>query len=173
EHLRRGLLERDEFTSLHLQDEDDYLYYYSTCKQQEVDDMLGMYGGVFFIGIVLSVLFISSMVLIIYYKQISEGFEDQKRFEIMQKVGMTKKDIRQSISSQVLTVFFAPLVLAGIHTAFAFPMIWKILQLLYVRNLTLLILISIAAFLAFGIFYAILYALTAKTYYRIVSGGNH
>ena len=83
---------------------------------------------------------------------------------------MTKKDIRQSISSQVLTVFFAPLVLAGVHVAFAFPMIWRILQLLFVRNLTLLILISIAAFLIFGIFYAALYALTAKTYYRIVSG---
>ena len=147
-------------------------YYYSSCWPAEFEDMLGLYGGVFFIGIILSILFISSMVLIIYYKQISEGFEDQKRFEIMQKVGMTKKDIKQSIGSQVLTVFFAPLILAGIHTAFAFPMIWRILQILYVRNLTLLILISIAAFLAFGVFYAILYGLTAKTYYRIVSGGN-
>jgi len=167
-NLRHGLFQREELSFI--KDVDGGYYYYSSCKVAEVDEMLGMYGGVFFIGIILSILFISAMVLIIYYKQISEGFEDQKRFEIMQKVGMTKKDIKQSISSQVLTVFFAPLVLAGVHVAFAFPMIWRILQLLYVRNLTLLILISIAAFLIFGIFYAALYALTAKTYYRIVSG---
>ncbi|MBP5280907.1 MAG: FtsX-like permease family protein, partial [Lachnospiraceae bacterium] len=153
-HLRSGLYQREELAFL--KDEDGGYHYYSSCWPAEFEDMLGLYGGVFFIGIILSILFISAMVLIIYYKQISEGFEDQKRFEIMQKVGMTKKDIRQSISSQVLTVFFAPLVLAGVHVAFAFPMIWRILQLLYVRNLTLLILISIAAFLIFGIFYAAL-----------------
>ena len=168
DRIRSGLLQREEFA--YLQDEANYLYYFSSCKLIEMDEMIGLYGGVFFIGIILSILFISAMVLIIYYKQISEGFEDQKRFEIMQKVGMTKKDIKQSISSQVLTVFFAPLVLAGIHTAFAFPMIWRILQILYVKNLALLIMISIVVFLVFGIFYAILYGLTAKVYYRIVSG---
>lgn len=168
-NIRRGLFKREE---LQVFDTYDGFYYYSNCMAAEMDDMIGMYGGVFFIGIVLSILFISAMVLIIYYKQISEGFEDQKRFEIMQKVGMTKKDIKRSISSQVLTVFFAPLVLAGVHTAFAFPMIWRILQLLYVKNLTLLILITVAAFLAFGVFYSILYTLTARVYYKIVSGGK-
>lgn len=171
QQIRRGLLQREEFA--YLQDEDDGIFYYSSCKAVEEDAMIGLYGGVFFIGIILSILFISAMVLIIYYKQISEGFEDQKRFEIMQKVGMTKKDIRQSISSQVLTVFFAPLVLAGVHTAFAFPMIWRILRILYVKNLALLIMVTIATFLIFGVFYAILYGLTAKVYYRIVSGQDH
>lgn len=171
QQIRRGLLQREEFA--YLQDEDDGIFYYSSCKAVEEDEMIGLYGGVFFIGIILSILFISAMVLIIYYKQISEGFEDQKRFEIMQKVGMTKKDIRQSISSQVLTVFFAPLVLAGVHTAFAFPMIWRILRILYVKNLALLIMVTIATFLIFGVFYAILYGLTAKVYYRIVSGQDH
>ena len=112
------------------------------------------------------------MVLIIYYKQISEGYEDQSRFEIMQKVGMTKKDIKKSINSQILTVFFAPLILAGIHLAFAYPMIWKILKLLYVRNLSLLISLTIVDFIVFGIFYAVLYKLTARVYFKIVSGGN-
>ncbi len=135
-------------------------------------DFYGMYGSLFFIGILLSAVFLVAAVLIIYYKQVSEGYEDVRRFDIMQKVGMTKKDIQKSISSQVLTVFFAPLVLAGIHTAFAFPMIWRILRLLYIQNLKLLILLTIAAFLLFGVFYAILYGLTAKVYYRIVSGNE-
>ena len=169
-HLRSGLFRRDELSFI--KEESGGYSYYSTCKIADFDEMVGLYGGVFFIGIILSTLFIFAMVLIIYYKQISEGYEDQKRFEIMQKVGMTKKDIQKSISSQVLTVFFAPLVLAGIHTAFAFPMIWRILRLLYIQNLKLLILLTIAAFLLFGVFYAILYGLTAKVYYRIVSGNE-
>ena len=168
--FRRGLYDREELSFFW--EADEGAFYYPTCKAMEVDEMIGLYGGVFFIGIILSILFISAMVLIIYYKQISEGFEDQKRFEIMQKVGMTKKDIKQSIRSQVLTVFFAPLVLAGIHTAFAFPMIWRILKILYVTNLSLLIMITIGAFLCFGVFYATLYMLTAKVYYKIVSGGK-
>ena len=171
ENLRSGLFRRDELSFI--KEEDGGYSYYSSCWPAEIESMIGLYGGVFFIGIILSILFISAMVLIIYYKQISEGFEDQKRFEIMQKVGMTKKDIKQSIRSQVLTVFFAPLVLAGIHVAFAFPIIWRILRLLYVGNMALLIFLTIASFLVFGVFYAILYALTAKVYYRIVSGGNH
>ena len=146
--------------------------YFSSCLAQDKDDFIGTYGGLFFLGIVLSALFIAAMVLIIYYKQISEGYEDQSRFEIMQKVGMTKKDIKKSINSQILTVFFAPLILAGIHLAFAYPLIWKILRLLYVRNLTLLIGLTVADFVVFGIFYAILYKLTARVYFKIVSGGK-
>ena len=146
--------------------------YYSSCLALEKDDFIGTYGGLFFLGIILSILFIAAMVLIIYYKQISEGYEDQSRFEIMQKVGMTKKDIKKSINSQILTVFFAPLILAGIHLAFAYPMIWKILKLLYVRNLSLLISLTIVDFIVFGIFYAVLYKLTARVYFKIVSGGN-
>ncbi len=84
---------------------------------------VNIFGGFFFIGSMLSAVFLIAAVLIIYYKQISEGYEDAARFEIMQKVGMTKKEIRKSINSQLLTVFFLPLLLAGCHLAFAFNMI--------------------------------------------------
>ena len=146
--------------------------FYSSCLAREKDDFIGTYGGLFFLGIILSALFIAAMALIIYYKQISEGYEDRGRFEIMQKVGMTKTDIKKSINSQILTVFFAPLAMAGIHLAFAYPMIWKILRLLYIDNLKLLICITIAAYILFGVFYAVLYKLTARVYYKIVSDGK-
>jgi putative ABC transport system permease protein len=135
-------------------------------------DFYSSFGGLFFLGIMLSIVFISAAVLIIYYKQISEGYEDQSRFEIMQKVGMTKKDIRKSINSQILTVFFMPLVFAGLHLAFAFPLIWKILQLFNLRNLTLLIIVTVCCYLMFGLFYALVYRVTSSTYYKIVSGIN-
>ena len=102
-------------------------YSYSlSIREMERVQFYGLYGGLFFIGILLSIVFISAAVLIIYYKQLSEGYEDQKRFAIMQKVGMTKREIRRSINSQVLTVFFAPLLMAVLHLAFAFPLVWKL-----------------------------------------------
>ena len=109
-------------------------------------------------------------VLIIYYKQICEGYEDQSRFDIMQKVGMTKGDIRKSINSQMLTVFFLPLVLAGLHLAFAFPSVSKILLVFNFSNTALSILVNIVCFVAFGILYAITYKITSGSYYAIVSG---
>ena len=142
------------------------------CKADEIADFFTTYGGLFFIGIILSIVFIFAAVMIIYYKQISEGYEDQSRFEIMQKVGMTKTDIKKSINSQVLTVFFAPLVFAGMHLAFAFPLVWKLLQLFNLSNLSLVIWVNVGAFVAFGIFYAIVYKLTAGAYYSIVSGSD-
>ncbi len=142
------------------------------CKADEIADFFTTYGGLFFIGIILSIVFIFAAVMIIYYKQVSEGYEDQSRFEIMQKVGMTKADIKKSINSQVLTVFFAPLVFAGMHLAFAFPLVWKLLQLFNLRNLSLVIWVNIGAFVVFGIFYAIVYKLTAGAYYSIVSGSD-
>ena len=97
--------------------------YYVSCKTAEKEDFISTFGGMFFLGIILSLIFVVATVSIIYYKQISEGYEDRSRFEIMQKVGMTREDIRKNINSQILTVFIAPLVMAGIHLAFAFPMI--------------------------------------------------
>ena len=135
----------------------------------ERDDFYASFGGLFFLAIILSVIFIAATALIIYYKQLSEGFEDQAKFEIMQNVGMTKEDIKKSINSQILTVFFAPLIMAGIHQTFAFPMYWKIIQLFGVMNLPIAIGTSVAAFLIFSIFYAIIYKGTAKVYYNIVS----
>lgn len=133
-------------------------------------DFYGTYGSLFFIGILLSIVFVCAAVLIIYYKQISEGYEDAKRFDIMQKVGMTKKEIRSSISSQLLTVFALPLAFAGLHLIFAFPMIRKMLAILSLTDVALFMRTTLISFVVFGIFYAIVYRLTSRVYYRIVSG---
>ena len=103
------------------------MYVYVEGSSNEKLEFFGLYGGLFFLGIILGIVFIFAAVLIMYYKQISEGYEDQSRFEIMQKVGMTKREIKKSINSQMLTVFFMPLIAAGVHLAFAFPMIYKML----------------------------------------------
>ena len=132
-------------------------------------DFYGMYGGLFFLGIMLSIVFIFAAVAILYYKQLSEGYEDQSRFDIMQKVGMTKTDIRRSINSQLLTVFYLPLVLAGVHLCFAFPFIHKLLLLFNLDNRGLLIGTTAVSFAVFAVLYAIVYKLTGNTYYRIVA----
>ena len=133
------------------------------------EDFYGSNGALFFIGIMLTLVFMLAAVLILYYKQISEGYEDQKRFEIMQKVGMTKKEIRRSINSQLLTVFFLPLLLAGVHLAFAFPMIRRLLELFSLYNVGLFVTTTLVSFGAFALLYTIVYRLTAKAYYNIVS----
>ena len=135
-------------------------------------DFFGTYGSLFFIGILLSLVFLMAAVLIIYYKQISEGYEDAKRFDIMQKVGMTKKEIRSSISSQLLTVFALPLLFAGIHLIFAFPMIRRMLTLFSLYNVSLFIRTTAISFVAFAVFYAVIYRLTSGVYYRIVSSAE-
>lgn len=147
----------------------DSFSYSCSSKAMERGDFYTTFGGLFFIGIMLSIMFVFAAVLIIYYKQISEGYEDRNRFDIMQKIGMTKKDIRKSINSQVLTVFFLPLISAGIHLAFAFPLIWKLLQLFNMYNLPLLIIVTICVFIVFGILYGIIYRITSNVYYSIVS----
>ena len=135
-------------------------------------DFYNTFGSLFFLGIILSIVFIFAAVLIIYYKQISEGYEDMARFEIMQKVGMTKKDIRKSINSQMLTVFLLPLVMAGVHLAFAFPMICKLITLFNVINTNLLILTTLVSFFVFALFYTLVYRITSNAYYNIVSGAK-
>lgn len=129
-----------------------------------------LYGSLFFLGIMLSIVFILAAVLLIYYKQISEGYEDHSGFEIMQKVGMTKKDIRKSINSQMLTAFFMPLVFAGIHLTFAFPVISKILMMFGYDNTLLNAVANLVCFAVCGLFYAIVYKITSNAYYTIVSG---
>ncbi len=132
----------------------------------------GMYGGLFFLGILLGIVFIFAAVLIIYYKQVSEGYEDQSRFEIMQKVGMTGREIRRSINSQVLTVFFLPLIMAGVHLGFAFPLIRKLLLIFSLTNFKLLILVTVCCYLIFALFYVLVYRATSRAYYSIVSTGE-
>ena len=133
-------------------------------------DFLAAYGGLFFLGILLSVAFILAAVLIIYFKQISEGYEDKSRFAIMQKVGLTDREIRRSINSQLLTVFFLPLLFAGLHLCFAFPLIEKILLLFGFLNNKLFILTTLISFAAFAVFYTVIYRMTSNAYYDIVRG---
>ena len=104
-----------------------------------------------------------------YYKQISEGYEDQSRFEIMRKVGMTRRDIRKSINSQILTVFFLPLLLAGLHLSFAFPIVRRLLLMFGLTNTPLLIAATAGSYLVFALFYVVVYRITSRAYYTIVS----
>lgn len=133
-------------------------------------DFYGAYGGLFYLGIMLSAVFSLAAVSIIYYKQVCEGYEDQSRFAIMQKVGMTKQDIRRSINSQLLTVFFLPMALSGVHLCFAFPFIHKLLLLFNLSNTSLLIGTTVVCYVAFALLYTLAYKLTSNAYYHIVSG---
>ncbi len=143
--------------------------YSVSCMESERNDFYATFGGFFFIGIMLSVIFLVAAVLIIYYKQISEGFEDAGRFDIMRKLGMTRKDIRKSIDSQMLTVFYLPILFAVLHMSFAFPMIRKLILLFGVTNLKLLIFTTSISIIICGIFYLIIYRLTSNVYFDIVS----
>ena len=144
------------------------------CESQEMEreDLYSMYGGFFYLGIMLSIVFIFAAVLIIYYKQISEGYEDQARFEIMQKVGMTKREIRKSINSQLLTVFFLPLILSALHLVFAFPIIRKLLLLFSLNNVILFAITTVISVIIFALFYTLIYRITSNAYYNLVSGEN-
>ncbi len=143
--------------------------YYCESHEAEREDFVGTFGGLFFLGILLSILFLVSCVIIVYYKQVSEGFEDQARFDIMQKVGMTKEDIRKSIHSQMRTVFLIPIGLACIHLLFALPVVNKLLMLFGLFNMPRLLATAGICALLCGLFYALVYKLTSGAYYRIVS----
>ena len=130
---------------------------------------MSIYGGLFFLGVFLGMLFVMAMILIIYYKQISEGHEDRERFAILQNVGMSRGEVKAAIHSQVLTVFFLPLIAAGIHVAAAFPLLKELLALLNMVNVRLYVLFTLGCFLVFAVLYMLIYGLTAKAYYRIVS----
>lgn len=161
---------KEMFRSLYIENNDAFYSYSVQSRQAMRESFYDVFGSLFFLGIMLSIVFLFAAVLIIYYKQISEGYEDHGRFEIMQKVGMTKKDIRKSINSQMLTVFFLPLIFAGIHLTFAFPFISKILMLFGMDNIILTGVVNLICFAVFGFFYAIVYKITSNSYYTIVSG---
>lgn len=160
------------FEKQHMEPVFGSLYITATGSRGAREDFYGMYGGFFFLGILLSITFLFATVLIMYYKQITEGYEDQDRFEILKKVGMTDREIKKSINSQVLTVFFAPLLLAGLHITFAFHMISLMLSVFAITNTTLLILLTIGGFLVFAVFYIVIYMATSKVYYRLVGGSR-
>lgn len=131
-------------------------------------DYLSFFGGLFFLGMVLGPLFSIAAVLIMYYKQICEGYEDAERFAVMRKVGLTDAEIRRSVNSQVLTVFFAPLLMAGLHMLFAMPMIRLILGAFGLHNDSLFYGIGIGCYVVFAVIYVLMYLLTSRRYYRIV-----
>lgn len=138
----------------------------------QAEQFMSLYGGLFFLGVYLGLLFLMGAILIIYYKQISEGYEDKKRFEIMQKVGMSYAEVKKSINSQILMVFFLPLIMAGIHVAFAFPMINLIMDVIGLTNTKLFAFCSLGCFAVFSLIYVIVYFLTAKIYHRIVKSND-
>ena len=135
-------------------------------------EFFSLYSSLFFLGILLSVVFLFATLLMLYYKQVVEGYEDASRFAIMQRVGMTKRDIRESVNAQMLLVFLLPLAAAALHLAFAQPMVWQILQIFGIQNLTLFLGVTGAALLVFALLYCAMYRLTSNAYYRIVSTQN-
>ena len=137
-------------------------------RQQSRENFYGLYGSLFFIGIYLGALFLMATVLIIYYKQISEGYDDKERFQIMQKVGMDQKEVRRTIRSQVLTVFFLPLLMAVLHVAVAFQVVKKLLVTLNFTNTPLFFACTVITVAVFAAFYAAVYGVTAREYYKIV-----
>lgn len=138
-------------------------------RESSRQEFFNLYGILFFLGIFLGLVFIMATVLIIYYKQIAEGYDDKERFEILQKVGMSSGEVKKIINSQVLKVFFLPLIAAIIHIAFAFKIITKLLSVFNLTNIPLFAVCTAATILVFAFFYALVYGLTAKTYYKIVS----
>ena len=147
----------------------EYEFYFLESRQLvEKDGSYSFYGAFFFLGMFLGLVFIFATVMIIYYKQVSEGYDDRKRFDIMQKVGMTEAEVKQTIRSQVLIVFFLPLAAAAMHVAFAFPMIRRILAAFSMTNVTLFAVCTAATFIGFAVIYLLVYLQTSKTYYSIV-----
>lgn len=150
-------------------DEVSFVSYSVTNKEVERSDFYGLYGGLLFLGIMLSIVFMFAAVLIIYYKQISEGYEDRHRFVIMKKVGMNNREIKKCINSQLLTVFFLPIIMAALHLGFAFPMLRSILSMIFMVNDVLLVAVTIGTLAVFAIGYMVVYYTTSKLYYGIVS----
>ena len=142
---------------------------YITSLPDQRSNMLGLFSSMLFLGIMLSFVFILATVLIIYYKQTSEGYEDSERFAIMRKVGLEDGQIRKSINSQMLTVFFCPLIMAGIHLCFAFPFVWSMLNMFGFSNLRLMIIVTAVCYVACAVLYVIIYLFTSRTYYKIVA----
>lgn len=173
QQMELGEAIRERVRELDYTGDGGFYSYNVACKAEERADFYGLFGGIFFLGIFLSILFLAATVLIIYYKQVTEGYEDEARFEIMRKVGMTAKDIRKSINSQMLTVFFLPLVTAAVHTAFAFPIVQKLLAIFNLRNTALSLMVTGVAIVIFGIFYGVIYKITSNAYYSIVCGNKN
>ncbi|HJA80460.1 MAG TPA: FtsX-like permease family protein [Candidatus Mediterraneibacter intestinipullorum] len=143
---------------------DAYVQY----KEDSRDWTYAMNGGALFIGIFVGALFLLSTVLLIYYKQISEGYDDRENYQIMQKVGMDRREVRRVIRSQILAVFFLPLLGAFLHVAFAFRVMTMLLEVMFVANVPLFLLCTAGVTAVFTVFYVAVYMITSREYYRIV-----
>ncbi|MDE7288841.1 MAG: ABC transporter permease, partial [Oscillospiraceae bacterium] len=150
---------------------DEYIGYRIQSAANDKAEFFAIYGGLFFLGIIFGTVFIVAAALIMYYKQISEGYEDKARFNILQKVGMTKREIKKSINSQVLTVFFLPLVSAGIHMTFAFPIVSRLLLLFGLTDTAFFAVVTLLCFGVFSAVYILVYIITSHSYYNIVQQG--
>lgn len=143
-------------------------YVYGSTLADASAQMSALFGGVFFIGIFLSIIFMVGTVLVIYYKQISEGYEDRERFIILQKVGLDQKQIKQTINKQVLTVFFLPLLFAFLHLAFAYHMLSLILKVIGVLDTTMMLIVTLSICAIFLIAYVLIFMITSRSYRKIV-----
>ena len=141
---------------------------YSESRQANKDGFFSVYGGLFFIGIFLGSIFLMVTVMIIFYKQVSEGYDDKQRYNIMEKVGMSSEEVKVSITSQVMVVFFLPLGTAIIHMIAAFPIVKRLLALFNLTNTKIFVICLMATSLVFAVIYYIVYKLTSRFYYKIV-----
>lgn len=139
-------------------------------RQSNLDEFYQIYGGFLFLGLFLGILFLMITVLIIFYKQISEGYDDKERFSIMEKVGMSNDEVKATIRSQVRTVFFLPILMAAVHVGMAFPMIKRLLSLFGLSNTALFAGCMAGTILVFTLIYLLVFLKTSKTYYKIVGG---
>lgn len=146
-----------------------WLAFSTDSKAMNLAESYNMNGGFFFLGVFLGVLFLMAAVLIIYYKQISEGYEDRQRFQIMQKVGLERRQIKKSINRQILVVFFLPLLVAALHLLFDYRLMVLLLQLFAMNDLALSTTCSLVTFGVFAVLYVLVYRITARSYYKIVS----
>lgn len=148
------------------------LNYYVESREGNRDDFYAMNGGLLFLGLFLGAMFLMITCLIIYFKQISEGYEDKERFVIMQKVGMSKREVKKTITTQIRLVFILPIFIAAVHVAAAYPIIVRLLALLNLTNVSLFAVCLAGTILVFGIIYFVMFKLTSRSYYRIVGNGK-
>ena len=141
-------------------------------REAQRSDFWGTFSGFLFLGVMLSAAFLCAAVLSMYDKQITEGYEDQASFAIMLRVGLSLEQARACVNAQMRAVFLLPLLGAGLHTAFAFPMLSKLLMLFGLTNIRLLTLVTLACYAVFAVFYTVVYRITSRTYYRLVTGGS-
>ena len=150
--------------------EENRIDLYVESRARNETEVYALYGGLFFLGAFLGIMFLIVTVMLIFYKQISEGYEDKERYVIMEKVGMSSEEVKESITSQIRIVFFLPLVVAAIHELAAFPIVRRLLALLNLTNVRLYVICMGITFLLFSAIYYIVFRVTSQAYYRIVDG---